>query len=218
MAIVTCGTCISIAMSGYCASAARCRPPLERSDPVCPECLLPLAQAAVPSAGVLVALAVAVVTGRRPFSVNPEEKEMTHPTIVSRAEWLRARQELLVREKELTRELDGLAAARRALPMVEIDAPYVFDGPHGAVTLLEMFQNRSQLIVNHFMFDPAWDEGCKSCSHFADNYAGTLVHLAARNTSFAAVSRAPIDRIEAFKARMGWTFPWVSSAHNTFNR
>ena len=142
---------------------------------------------------------------------------MKRPAIVSRAEWLIARKELLAKEKAETRQRDEVAAARRGLPMVEILTPYVFDGTDGPVSLGDLFQGRTQLIVNHFMFDPAWEEGCKSCSHMADNYAGALVHLAARETSFAAVSRAPIAKIDAFKARMGWTFPWVSSARNGFN-
>jgi predicted dithiol-disulfide oxidoreductase (DUF899 family) len=142
---------------------------------------------------------------------------MEHPAVVSRAEWLRARKELLTKEKALSRQRDELAAARHGLPMVEVDKAYVFTGAEGPVTLLDLFERRSQLIVNHFMFDPAWEEGCKSCSHMADNYAGSLVHLGARNTAFAAVSRAPIEKIQAFKARMGWTFMWVSSGSNDFN-
>src|SRR4051812_649478 len=133
------------------------------------------------------------------------EENMEHPRTGSRAEWLAARQELLVAEKEATRHLDRGAASRRRLPIVEIDKPYVFVGPGGLVSLGELFAGRPQLIVYHFMFDPAWDEGCKSCSHLADNIAGSIVHLTARATSFAAVSRAPIEKIERFKTRMGWT-------------
>jgi predicted dithiol-disulfide oxidoreductase (DUF899 family) len=142
---------------------------------------------------------------------------MNPQRIVSRTEWLVARKELLKKEKESTRQRDALAAARRALPLVEIQKEYLFEGPSGRVSLRDLFQGRSQLIVNHFMFDPGWEEGCKSCSHFADNYAGILVHLAARDTSFAAISRAPLSKIEAFKARMGWSFPWFSSYANDFN-
>jgi predicted dithiol-disulfide oxidoreductase (DUF899 family) len=142
---------------------------------------------------------------------------MKHPRIVSRVEWLAARKELLVQEKAASRQRDDLAAARRRLPMVEVQQEYVFDGPEGRVSLIDLFKRRSQLIVYHFMFDPAWDEGCKSCSHFVDNFAGSLVHLEARDTSFAAISRAPISKIDAFKARMGWSFPWVSSEASDFN-
>jgi predicted dithiol-disulfide oxidoreductase (DUF899 family) len=101
--------------------------------------------------------------------------------------------------------------------MVEVEKEYVFDGPHGPVPLRDLFEDRSQLIVYHFMFDPAWDEGCKSCSHFADNIAGSITHLRARDTSFAAISRAPIAKIEAFKSRMGWSFRWLSSRDSDFN-
>src|ERR1051325_8683444 len=142
---------------------------------------------------------------------------MKSPAIVSRAEWLRARKELRPKEKLSSRERDELAVARRRLPMVEVDKAYVFTGDSGPVTLLDLFERRSQLIVNHFMLDPAWEEGCKSCSHMADSYAGSLVHLGARDTAFAAVSRAPIEKIQAFKSRMGWTFRWVSSGSNDFN-
>ena len=142
---------------------------------------------------------------------------MEHPRIVSRTDWLVARKALLAKEKNASRDRDALAAERRRLPMVAIDKDYVFEGTHGPVSLRDLFRGRSQLIVNHFMFDPAWEEGCKSCSHMADGYAGSLVHLAARDTSFAAVSRAPIAKLDAFKARMGWNFTWVSSGGNDFN-
>ena len=142
---------------------------------------------------------------------------MESPRIVSRAEWLLARKELLIQEKASTRQRDAVAEARRRMPMVAVDKDYVFDGPNGPVSLLDLFHGRSQLIVYHFMFDPAWEEGCKSCSHLADNVDGTIIHLAARDTSFAAISRAPISKLEAFKSRMGWSFPWVSSRANDFN-
>ena len=142
---------------------------------------------------------------------------MERPRIVSRAEWLAARKELLTFEKTATRERDALAAARRTLPMVPVETTYVFDGPEGPVSLRDLFGDRSQLIVYHFMFDPAWDEGCKSCSFLADAVSGSVVHLSARDTAFTAISRAPIAKLEAFKRRMGWTFPWVSSYGNTFN-
>jgi predicted dithiol-disulfide oxidoreductase (DUF899 family) len=142
---------------------------------------------------------------------------MTVPTIVTREQWLTARRELLSLEKEHTRARDALAARRRALPMVELDTDYVFDGPQGSATLRELFGGHRQLIVYHFMFDPDWDEGCKSCSYFADNFTGAVMHLPARDTAFAVVSRAPRENLAAFAARMGWTFGWYSSYRNTFN-
>jgi len=142
---------------------------------------------------------------------------LERPTVVSRQEWLVARKALLEREKEATRERDALSAARRGLPMVEIDKAYGFDGPAGRVQLIDLFGDQPQLIVYHFMFDPSWDEGCKSCSYLADNLAGSLSHLAARDTAFALVSRAPLARIESFKKRMGWDVPWYSSFGSDFN-
>jgi predicted dithiol-disulfide oxidoreductase (DUF899 family) len=142
---------------------------------------------------------------------------MDRPRIVSQADWLAARKELLRKEKEHTRARDALAAELRALPMVKVDKEYVFTGPDGHPSLRDLFDGRRQLIVYHFMFDPSWDEGCKHCSHFADNFVGCLVHLHARDTSFVGVSRAPIHKIEAFKRRMGWSFPWLSSLENDFN-
>lgn len=142
---------------------------------------------------------------------------MSEPRVVSESEWLDARRALLTKEKELTRRRDALSAELRSLPMVRVEKEYVFDGPDGSVTLLDLFGTKSQLIAYHFMFDPSWDEGCPSCSHFADNFAGAIVHLRARDTAFAVVSRAPIATIQAFKARMGWSFPWVSSFHTDFN-
>jgi predicted dithiol-disulfide oxidoreductase (DUF899 family) len=124
---------------------------------------------------------------------------------------------LLAREKAFTRERDALSAARRDLPMVKIDKRYVFDEPSGKSTLLDLFEAKRQLVVYHFMFHPSWEAGCKSCSYVADNFTGALVHLAARDTAFAAVSRAPLPKIEAFKERMGWTFRWLSSFESDFN-
>lgn len=143
---------------------------------------------------------------------------MTVPKITSRTEWLAARQALLALEKEATRARDALTAKRRDLPMVEIDKTYTFAGPGGPVTLGDLFQDQPQLLVYHFMFDPAWEEGCKSCSHFMDGVAGSVVHLKARQTAFAVASLAPIEKIERFKTRMGWTFPWVSTGGTHFNR
>ncbi|MFE3375184.1 DUF899 domain-containing protein [Streptomyces anulatus] len=141
---------------------------------------------------------------------------MNSPAIVSREEWLAARKELLAREKQFDRERDALSAQRRALPMVEITEPYVFDGPNGATRLVDLFDGRSQLIVYHFMLAPDWDAGCTGCSLLADNI-GHLAHLHAARTSFAAVSRAPLANITKFRERMGWDFPWFSSHGTSFN-
>ena len=138
------------------------------------------------------------------------------PEVVSREDWLAARKSLLAKEKALTRQRDAVSAERRRLPMVRLDKQYVFDGPTGMVMLLDLFERRRQLIVYHFMFDPAWDEGCPSCSLVMDN-VGHLAHLHARRTSFAAVSRAPLAKLQAYARRMGWTFPWYSSFGTDFN-
>jgi predicted dithiol-disulfide oxidoreductase (DUF899 family) len=142
---------------------------------------------------------------------------MDQPTVVSMADWLAARKALLAKEKDFTRARDALSAQRRALPMVQLDKGYVFEGPNGPATLLDLFDGRRQLIVYHFMFEPTWDEGCPSCSYFADNFSGAILHLAARDTAFAVVSRAPIAKLEVFRKRMGWTFPWFSSLETDFN-
>ena len=139
------------------------------------------------------------------------------PRIVSREEWLAARKQLLAKEKKLTRERDALAAERRQLPWVKVEKNYLFDSPDGKKTLADLFGGKSQLIVYHFMFGPDWKEGCPSCSFNMDHTDGALVHLAQRDVAFAAVSRAPISKIEAFKERMGWRFQWVSSYQTDFN-
>lgn len=141
---------------------------------------------------------------------------MTLPKIVSLDAWQAARDALLVKEKALTRAWDALAAERRRMPMVRVDRAYTFDGPSGPVSLLDLFDGRSQLIVYHFMFGPGWDAGCDGCSMVADNI-GHLAHLHARDVSFAMVSRAPLPEIETYKARMGWDLPWVSSFGSDFN-
>jgi predicted dithiol-disulfide oxidoreductase (DUF899 family) len=141
---------------------------------------------------------------------------MSLPQVVSRDEWVVARKALLAQEKEATRSRDALNADRRRLPMVEIEKDYVFEGPDGEATLLDLFEGRRQLIVDHFMFDPSWDEGCPSCSGRVDQY-GNLAHVHARDTTIAVVSRAPLATIEPFRARMGWTFPWYSSYGSDFN-
>ena len=137
--------------------------------------------------------------------------------VVSSAEWLAARKELLRKEKEFTRQRDQISQLRRELPWVKVEKNYVFDGPAGKETLADLFGGKSQLIVYHFMFGPGWEEGCPSCSFLGDHFEGSLVHLANRDVSFVAVSRAPIGQIEAFKKRMGWRFKWVSSFGNDFN-
>ena len=142
---------------------------------------------------------------------------INHPRIVSRDEWLAARKQFLIKEKELTHLRDRLSAERRALPWVKVDKPYVFDGPNGREALTDLFAGRSQLVVYHFMFGPEWEQGCPSCSWAADNIDGNVVHLNARDVTLAVVSRAPLQQIEAFRKRMGWHFKWVSSYGSDFN-
>jgi predicted dithiol-disulfide oxidoreductase (DUF899 family) len=137
--------------------------------------------------------------------------------IVSRNEWLAARQALLAKEKELTRLRDRLSAERRALPWVRVEKPYMFETPEGRKTLAELFDGRSQLVVKHFMLGPGWQEGCVGCSFGADHIEGAVVHLEHHDVSFVAVSRAPLTEIEAYKKRMGWKFRWVSSEASDFN-
>jgi predicted dithiol-disulfide oxidoreductase (DUF899 family) len=143
---------------------------------------------------------------------------MSLPDVVTEDRWLEARKALLAEEKAMTRARDELSRKRRELPMVLVDKDYEFDGPTGKVGLLDMFEGRRQLIVQHFMFDPSWDEGCPSCTAGADELSeGLLRHLHVRETSFAAVSRAPLPKIERYKATRGWTFPWYSSFGSDFN-
>jgi predicted dithiol-disulfide oxidoreductase (DUF899 family) len=142
---------------------------------------------------------------------------MTEPRIVSREDWLAARKAHLEKEKAFTRLRDNLACERRDLPWMRIDKPYVFEGPEGRLTLADLFGGKSQLLAYHFMLGPDWEEGCPICSFWADNYNGTDVHLAHRDTALVAISRASIAKIEAYKKRMGWTFRWVSSAGSDFN-
>src|SRR5881296_975979 len=137
--------------------------------------------------------------------------------IVSPAEWLIARKDLLTREKEFTRLRDKLSAERRELPWVKVDKRYVFDGPKGKETLADLFDGRSQLIVYHFMFGPGWEEGCPSCSFVSDHIDAPIVHLMHHDVMLVVVSRAPLPQIEAFKKRMGWRFKWVSSHGTDFN-
>ena len=141
----------------------------------------------------------------------------TNHTIVTSSEWLDARKELLAEEKRLTRQMDALSAKRRALPWVRIEKEYHFEGRKGRVSLADLFAGRSQLVIQHFMLGPGWGEGCPSCSFMADHTDGMLPHLAARDVTMMAVSRAPLAEIEAFKNRMGWKFEWVSSHGSEFN-
>jgi predicted dithiol-disulfide oxidoreductase (DUF899 family) len=138
--------------------------------------------------------------------------------IADRDAWMAAHRAHLVKEKAFTRQRDELSAQRRALPWLEITKPYIFDGPDGESGLLDLFGPHSQLVLYHFMYGPDWgDEGCPSCSFWADNYDGTQVHLAARDTAFAVVSRATVDQIDRYRARMGWSFSWYSSGRSDFN-
>jgi predicted dithiol-disulfide oxidoreductase (DUF899 family) len=137
--------------------------------------------------------------------------------VVSNEEWLGARKDFLAKEKEFTRLRDELSRQRRELPWVKVDKTYVFDGPNGEESLSDLFAGRGQLIVHHFMFGPDWKEGCPSCSFWADNYEGIVPHLQNRDVSLVAISRAPLDKLEAYKRRMGWTFKWLSSLGNDFN-
>ena len=142
---------------------------------------------------------------------------MQHNPIVSRDEWLIARKRHLAREKELTRLRDQVNAERRELPWVKVEKRYVFDTPDGKKTLAELFDGRSQLVVDHFMLGPGWKEGCVGCSFGADHIGGALVHLEHHDVTVVAVSRAPLAEIEAYKKRMGWRFKWVSSYGSDFN-
>jgi predicted dithiol-disulfide oxidoreductase (DUF899 family) len=141
---------------------------------------------------------------------------VSHP-VVSRDRWVAERLALLAREKELTRQHDQIARERRALPWVRLEKDYVFDAPEGRRSLAELFDGRRQLLVQHFMFAPGWEQGCPSCSFMADHVGGMQVHLAQRDVTFLAVSRAPLAEIERFRRRMGWAFKWVSAYANDFN-
>ena len=156
---------------------------------------------------------------KNPAPAAPGRAEVAldnHP-VVPRKEWLAARAMLLEREKEFTRLRDALNRQRRELPWVKVGKSYVFDGPRGKETLADLFAKKSQLVVYHFMFSPAWDEGCRHCSFWADHYDGIGRHLPHRDATLVAISRAPLAKIEAFKKRMGWRFKWVSSFQSDFN-
>jgi len=143
---------------------------------------------------------------------------MQNHKVVSHEEWLVARQQHLAKEKEFTRLRDELSQQRRELPWERVDKTYVFDGANGKETLSDLFAGRSQLIVYHFMFGPDWTEGCKSCSFWADNFNNIIVHLNQRDATMVVISKAPLEKLLAFQKRMGWTFKWLSSFNNDFNR
>lgn len=138
--------------------------------------------------------------------------------VVTQDQWLEARKALLAKEKAFTKARDDLTRERQSMPWVKVEKDYVFDRPHGKVSLADLFGPARQLIIAHFMFGPDWDEGCPSCSFWADGYDPMVVHLAARDVAFAAVSRAPLEKLEAYKQRMGWSFNWVSSLGYDFNQ
>ncbi|HOZ29105.1 MAG TPA: thioredoxin family protein [Hyphomonadaceae bacterium] len=137
--------------------------------------------------------------------------------VATRKEWLKARTSLLAAEKEFTHQRDALSAKRRAMPWVKVDTDYTFDTPTGPMKLADLFAGRSQLLVYHFMFAPESEWGCKSCSFWADQFDGAIPHLNARDASFVAISRAPLDKLQRHANRLGWQFPWVSSGGSTFN-
>ncbi len=142
---------------------------------------------------------------------------MEQPKVVSQAEWIAARKELLAKEKNLTRQRDALAEERRKLPWVRVDKKYVFETASGKKTLAELFGGKSQLVIYHFMLGPDWEQGCPSCSLLGDHMDGLAIHLAQRDVRMMIVSRAPLAKVEEFKKRMGWKFPWVSSHGSEFN-
>ncbi len=142
---------------------------------------------------------------------------MASVSVASRETWVKARKALLSKEKAFSKLRDELSAARRALPRVRVGQDYVFEGPKGPVSLAQLFEGRSQLVVYHFMFGPDWKEGCPSCSFWSDHFDAMKPHLNARDVSFAAISRAPHKKFAPFKKRMGWKFPWLSSSANDFN-
>src|SRR5947209_16479754 len=137
--------------------------------------------------------------------------------VVSREEGLKARAAFLKKEKEFTKLRDDLSRQRSELPWVKVDKQYVFEGPNGKETLPQLFENRSQLVVYHFMFSPEWDAGCPHCSHWADNFNGVIVHLNHRDVTMVAISRAPYKKLAAYEKRMGWSFKWLSSHDTDFN-
>ena len=157
-----------------------------------------------------------------PNTMNPESTNrlnapITGHPVVTHADWLFARKELLTREKELTHLSDRVNEARRALPWEKVEMNYIFDGPNGKVTLAELFGSKRQLIIYHFMYAPGWEEGCEGCSHLSDHVDGARQHFEQVDVAFVAISRGSLAEIEAYKKRMGWSFRWVSSGGNDFN-
>jgi predicted dithiol-disulfide oxidoreductase (DUF899 family) len=146
-----------------------------------------------------------------------QDTKLEDHTKVSQDKWLQARKALLKKEKDFTRLRDELSAARRALPWVEVTKRYSFDTRSGKRTLAELFDNKSQLVIYHFMFGPTWEAGCKSCSFWADNFERNVIHLAHRDVKLMAVSRAPLEKLDGFAKRLGWTFEWASSLESDFN-
>jgi predicted dithiol-disulfide oxidoreductase (DUF899 family) len=140
-----------------------------------------------------------------------------NPRVVSHEQWVTERVAFMAKEKEFTRLRDELSRQRRELPWEKVTTSYVFEGPRGRETLAELFEGRSQLVVYHLMFSPAWEEACQSCSFWADNFNGIDIHLAHRDITFLAISRAPYPKLEAYKKRMGWSFKWVSANESDFN-
>ena len=137
--------------------------------------------------------------------------------VVSRADWIAARKKFLIKEKEFTRAGDALSRQLRDLPWVRVDKEYIFEGPDGAQSFAELFDGRNQLITYHFMFGPDWEEGCPSCSYLADHFERAIIHLNQRDVTMVAVSRAPLEKLLAYKKRLGWNFKWLSSLENDFN-
>jgi predicted dithiol-disulfide oxidoreductase (DUF899 family) len=149
--------------------------------------------------------------------MTPQISPIQNSRVVSHEQWVAERVAFMAQEKELTRLRDELSRQRRELPWEKVTKSYVFDGPRGKETLAELFEGRSQLMVYHFMFSPSWNEGCKSCSFWADNFNGIDIHLAHRDITFLAISRAPLSKLEAYNRRMGWSFKWVSAGETDFN-
>jgi predicted dithiol-disulfide oxidoreductase (DUF899 family) len=146
-----------------------------------------------------------------------QDRTLQNPRVVSHEQWVNERVAFLAKEKEFTRRREELSRQRRELPWERVTTSYVFDGPRGKETLVDLFDGRSQLVVYHFMFAPEWEEGCPGCSFWADSFNGLEAHLRDRDVSFVAISRAPLAQIDPFKRRMGWSFKWVSSGGNDFN-
>src|SRR5947209_18475369 len=151
------------------------------------------------------------------MKTKTEKNQMNHPRVVSREEWLSARLELLKEEKELTRRSDELSRRRQELPWVRVDKAYRFETDEGSASLADLFQGRSQILVYHFMFGPEYTAGCPHCSAIADGFNGSIVHLDNHDVTLATVSQAPLAKLQVYKRRMGWTFPWASSLGSDFN-